>query len=274
MVLGAILGARLLVRIVVLILLLLLAPLVILSLLAGATMQKSMLTWPVPAPTRVAATQPDYLAAGWSISSPFGWRYDPTRRGQYELHEGVDLAGSMFCPGCQVPPLGDIEVVRVGWDWEWAADPLQEGAGVVVDMALQHPEEAGSVRIRYGHLQPYRVSVRTRSCTQTINCPYYQEDSAASVTVSCRGQVVETSQSVGERSYAYATPGMCTAVVAWPDGYMPQGPTTIPFDQQIVPGAASSDAAITFNAELPPPPTPTPVLTPTVVPLPSPPPTP
>jgi hypothetical protein len=268
MLLGAILGTRLIVRIVVLILLLLIAPLVILSLLAGTAMQKSMLTWPVAAPTRVAASQPDYLAAGWTISSLFGWRYDPTRPGQYELHEGVDLAGPMFCHGCEVPPMGDIEVAQVGWDQEWSADPLQEGAGVVVDMALQHPEEAGTVRLRYGHLQPYRVSVRTRSCTQTIDCPVYRPDSAGRVSVSCPGRVMQTARSRGMRAFAYATPGQCTASVSWPPEYIPQGVTTITFDQRIVPGAASSDAAITFNAQLPPPPPP---ITPTIsLPLPTP----
>jgi hypothetical protein len=57
-------------------------------------------------------------------------------------------------------------------------------------MTLQHPEEAGAVLIRYGHLQPYRVYVRTRSCTQTVDCPNYQPDAAGSVSVSCPGRVV------------------------------------------------------------------------------------
>jgi hypothetical protein len=228
---------------------------------ASAVTQKSSLTWPVAAPTRVAAQASDYRAIGWAVSSPFGWRPNPDQPGSWELHEGADLAGPMFCMGCEVPPLGDLEIMRVGWDQEWANDPLRSGAGVVVDMTLQHPEEAGDVRIRYGHLHPYRVYVRTRSCTQTVDCPSYQPDAAGSVSVSCPGRVVETGSGHAEHAYAYATPGSCTATVSWPDNYMPQSQTTVHFDQQIVPGVASSDAAITFNAHLPPP---SPPITPTV----------
>jgi hypothetical protein len=228
---------------------------------ASAVTQKSTLTWPVAAPTRVAAQASDYRASGWTVSSPFGWRPNPDQPGTWELHEGADLAGPMFCMGCEVPPLGDVEIVRVGWDQEWSDDPLRAGAGVVVDMTLQHPEEAGAVLLRYGHLQPYRVYVRTRSCTQTVDCPNYQPDLAGSVSVSCPGRVVQTGGGQVQRAYAYATPGACTASVSWPENYMPQGETTVRFNQQIVPGVASSDAAITFNAQLPPPPPP---ITPTV----------
>jgi hypothetical protein len=227
----------------------------------SAVVRKSTLTWPVVAPTRVALQHPDYATTGWTISSSFGWRPDPEHPGQWELHEGADLTGPMFCLGCLVPPLGDVAVAHVGWDQEWGTDPLRSGAGVVVDMDLQHPEEAGAIRIRYGHLQPYHVSVRTRSCTQTVDCPDYHNDDAGSVTITCPGRVVHTGQSHGTRAYAYATPGDCTARVSWPPNYLPQGDITIHFDQQIAPGVASSDVAITFNAQIPPPPPP---LTPTV----------
>jgi hypothetical protein len=223
---------------------------------ASAVTQKSTLTWPVAAPTRVAATAPEYDVTGWSISSPFGWRPNPDQPGEWELHEGIDLAGTMFCPGCAVPPLGDVMVAQVGWDQAWGDDPLHDGAGVVVDMQLQHPEEAGMVLVRYGHLQPYRVFVRTRSCTQTVDCPRYQADSQGSISVSCPGRVVVTARSRGERAYAYATPGVCTASVTWPSDYLPQGATTVTFDQRIIPSTASSDAAISFTAQIPPPPPP------------------
>jgi hypothetical protein len=229
---------------------------------AGAVTQKSTLTWPVAAPTRVAAAAPDYAASGWSVSSGFGWRPDVLHPGLWELHEGIDLAGPMFCPGCAVAPLGDILVSHVGWDQPWSNDPLHTGAGVVVDMSLQHPEEAGQLLLRYGHLHPYRVFVRTRSCTQTVDCPTYHVDSRGSVSINCPGPLVQTAHSRGQRAYAYATPGVCTASVGWPTEYLPHGPTTVTFDQRIVPGAASSDAAITFTAQLPPPPPP---ITPTVV---------
>jgi hypothetical protein len=242
--------------------------LILVTATVGAVTQKSTLTWPVAAPTRVSATAPDYSATGWTVSSPFGWRPNPERPGEWELHEGVDLAGPMFCPGCAVPPLGDVAVTHVGWDQEWASDPLHSGAGVVVDMQLQHPEEAGTMLVRYGHLQPYRVYVRTRSCTQTLDCPTYRADGKGSVNVRCPGRVVMSGRSRGESAYAYATPGVCIASVSWPENYLPQGATTVTFDQRIVPGAASSDAAITFHAQIPPPPPP---ITPTVgLPLPTP----
>jgi murein DD-endopeptidase MepM/ murein hydrolase activator NlpD len=112
---------------------------------ASAVLNKSTVTWPVVAPTQVAAGQTAYLATGWTISSPFGWRPNPDNPGEWELHDGIDLAGPMFCDGCAVPPMGDIEVVYVGWDRPSAVEPQNAGAGVVVDMTLQHPEEAGFV---------------------------------------------------------------------------------------------------------------------------------
>lgn len=119
---------------------------------ASAILNKSTVTWPVVAPTQVAAGQTAYLATGWTISSPFGWRPNPDNSGEWELHDGIDLARPMFCDGCAVPPMGDIAVVYVGWDQPYASEPQNAGAGVVVDMTLQHPEEAGAVLIRYGHL--------------------------------------------------------------------------------------------------------------------------
>jgi hypothetical protein len=231
---------------------------------ATAILNKSTVTYPVAAPTRVAAGQTDYLASGWTVSSPFGWRPDPDNPSAWELHEGIDLAGPMFCDGCAVPPMGDIEVIFVGWDKPYAAEPHNAGAGVVVDMVVQHPEEAGNVLIRYGHLQSYQVWIRTQTCTRTVDCPDYQDDDAGSVALECRGRVVRTERSTGMRGYRYATPGACSASVGWPSDYTPDGPVTVTFDQQIVPGEASSNATITFRAQKPPPPTPTP--TPTVTP--------
>lgn len=231
---------------------------------ASAVMQKSMLTWPVAAPTRVAGEQVAYAASGWTISSPFGWRPNHEQPGQWELHEGADLAGPMFCDGCAVPPLGDVEVAAVGWDQPYAAEPQLAGAGVVVDMQLQHPEEAGTVLIRYGHLQPYQVSVRTQTCTQLVDCPDYQDDDAGAISVTCPGTVVATDIGGATRSYVYATPGECVATVSWPPDLTPDGPTRFSFDQQIIEGQVSSNAAITFRAQRPPPPTPTPVATPVI----------
>jgi hypothetical protein len=132
-------------------------------------------------------------------------------------------------------------------------------------MTLQHPEESGAVLLRYGHLQPYEVWVRMQTCTQTVDCPNYQNDDAGDVSVSCPGSVTATDTSGATRGYIYATPGECTASVGWPSDFTPDGPIEITFDQQIAPGESSSNAAITFRAQRPPPPTPTPlpVLTPT-----------
>ena len=74
-----------------------------------------------------------------------------------------------------------------------------EGAGVVVDMTLQHPEESGAILLRYGHLQPYQVWVRTQTCTQTIDCPDYQDDDSGSVSVSCPGELVQVDGSSATR---------------------------------------------------------------------------
>ncbi len=243
---------------------LLLLPIVV----SSAVLTKSTIPWPVQAPTQVAAGQHDYMATGWTISSPFGWRPQPANPSAWELHEGIDLAGPMFCDGCAVPPLGDVAVVAVGWEQPAAAEPQHAGAGVVVDMTLQHPDEAGPVLLRYGHLQPYQVWVRTQTCTQTVDCPTYQDDAAGTVRVSCLDGVIATATNGATRHFIYATPGQCTASVSWPATFTPDGPLTIMFDQQIVPGESSRNAAITLRAQRPPPPTPTPspTVTPTVVP--------
>lgn len=231
-----------------------------------ALLQKSMFPWPVDAPTRVNASDPAYAATGWRIAQAFGWaprRDDP---GSYELREGIELVGDPFCMGCAVPPPLDIMVTQGGvrWDQEGADDPMTEGAGVVVEFELQHPEESGMLngeRIYglYGHLHPYRVHIRTQSCQQNVTCPDYRNTDAGAVSVTCQGRMVELSRGVGEVSYAYATPGRCQARVRWPARWTPDGPTVVTFDQQISPGRQSSDAAISFRAqEPPPPPTPTP----------------
>lgn len=232
-------------------------------LVASAILNKSTVVWPVAAPTQVAAAQTGYLATGWTVSSPFGWRPDPEHSGRWELHDGMDLAGPMFCDGCPVPPIGDVEIAAVGWDQPYAQEPQNAGAGVVVDMKLQHPEESGTVLIRYGHLQPYEVYVRTQSCTQTVDCPNYQDDDSGDVSITCPGEVVMTERSGATRSYVYATPGECRASVTWPSGYTPDGPTEFPFDQKIVAGESSRNAAITFRGQRPPPSTPTPLPLPT-----------
>lgn len=232
-------------------------------LIASAVVNKSTVVWPVAAPTQVSLAQNSYLATGWTITSPFGWRTTPSDPSQWELHDGIDLAGPMFCDGCSVPPMGDLEITNVDWDQPYADDPRTAGAGVIVDMQLQHPEESGTVLIRYGHLQPYRVWVRTQTCTQTIDCPTYQDDSSGSVSMNCAGTVVEESTSGGTSGFVYATPGECKATVNWPVDLIPDGPTEVVFDQQIVEGQSSSNAVITFRAQRPPRPTPT--LTPTPV---------
>ena len=233
----------------------------IITIVMGSGLQQSTLAWPVVAPTQVTADDATYLASGWSVSSPFGWRASLDTPDQYELHEGLDLVGPMFCDGCPVPPLGDVTVVGVGWDAPWAEDPLTTGAGVVVDMTMTNQDEAGDLQVRYGHLRPYYVHLRVQSCQQDVDCPDYQRDGAASLSVDCAGPLVETATSRGQVSYAYATPGPCTASVTWPDDYEPEGDLTVTFDQQITPGVVSHDAAITFRAQIPPPPPP---LTPTV----------
>jgi murein DD-endopeptidase MepM/ murein hydrolase activator NlpD len=176
------------------------------------------------------------------LSSPFGWRPNPDNPGAWELHDGIDLAGPMFCDGCAVPPMGDIAVVYVGWDQPYAVEPQNAGAGVVVDMTLQHPEESGAILLRYGHLQPYQVWVRTQTCTQTIDCPDYQDDDSGAVSVACPGEIVPVDGSGATRSYLYATPGECRASVGWPADFTPDGPVEISPDNTtrlLAPGAGA-----------------------------------
>jgi|GEM_PF-4157868 len=219
----------------------------------AAILNKSTVAWPVATPVEVGVG-PDYVATGWSMTSPYGWREDISDPSQYEFHDGMDLDGEMFCDGCRVPTMGDVEIVGIGWDDPSAADPLHAGAGVVVDMMLQHPQESGTIRIRYGHLKPFLVFVRTRSCQETVSCPGKTLDGAADVTVTCAGEVVtitDPPRPAGEYGFAYAEPGACTATVTWPAPYLPEGATTFVFDQQIVEGVESSNVAITFDAILP-----------------------
>lgn len=244
---------------------LLLLPMIV----ASAVLQKSTLTWPVVAPTQASATDPSYLVTGWTVSSGYGWRPDPDQPGAWEFHDGIDLTGPMFCDGCSVPPMGDVEIIAVSWDQSYAVEPHRAGLGVVVDMRLQEEAEAGRVIIRYGHLRPYEVWVRTQTCTETVDCPSYRDDAIGAVTVTCRGTVVQMADGP-IRHYWYATPGQCQASVAWPPDLTPDGPTEVAFDQQIRPGEASFNAAITFRAQYPPPPTPTPTPTPTISPYPPP----
>lgn len=237
-----------------------LAQILVLSLL-----QKSMFSWPIDAPTRVDSGDAAYIATGWSVASPFGWAANRESPGSYELREGVELVGDMFCMGCAVPPVLDLMVTQDGvrWDQEGADDPMTAGAGVVVEFEIQHPQESGMLDGEkayglYGHLQPYRVYVRTQSCQIAVSCPNYRNSSNGSVSVTCQGRVVETDRSRGQVAYAYATPGECKATVRWPRNWVPEGPTSVTFDQQIAPGQQSSDAAISFRAQQPAPPTPTP----------------
>ncbi len=238
-------------------------------LIASALLQKSTLVWPVVAPTQVVAGQTAYQAAGWTVRSPFGWRPNPDNPETWEFHEGIDLVGPTFCDGCPVPPVADSVVDRVGWDRPSAPDPLHSGMGVVVEVVVRHPEEAGVMRIQYGHLQSYQAWVRTQTCTQEVDCPYYVDEAVGEVQLHCPGDVVSEGRAGAVWSYRYATPGACRAWVVWPEGLTPEGPVSMTFDQQIVEGEESSNAAITFRAFYPPPPTPEPTVVPTPVPLPT-----
>lgn len=241
---------------------LLLLPLVVIPI----AFTKSMFPWPVAAPTQVSRATESYAVTGWSVSSGYGWRPNPEQPGTWEFHDGADLAGDPFCDGCPVPPMADVQIRSVGWDQPYAPEPQRAGLGVVVDMTLQSEAETGPVRIRYGHLQPYQVWVRTQTCTATVDCPRYRDDAVGTVTVTCLSTVAQVADGA-IRHYVYATPGQCRATVQWPRDLTPDGPTTVVFDQQIRPGVASYNAAITFRAQYPPPP-PTPTSTPTATPRP------
>lgn len=229
----------------------------------GVTLAQSMLTWPVATPRDAQGATP-YRAAGWRVAIPYGWVAEPG--GRYRLHEGITLVGEAICPGCPVAPMADVVVPPDGVQWDpESADPWRQGAGVVVTVEVQHPAESGGMdgaplMVRYGHLHPYRVFLRTQVCQQQVSCPIYEPTDQGIVTVQCAGPLVALPAPFGEYAYAYATPGQCRAQVVWPAGWTPVGPVAVTFDQQIVPGVAAADAAISFRAQAPPPPpTPTPL---------------
>ena len=241
---------------------------------------RSMLAWPVETPRR--SGDGAYRAGGWSIAVPYGWGADPDTPGGYRFSEGITLVGEGLCFGCAVPPLADLEVRSDGVRWEdgeGTGPPGRRGSGVVVEAEVQHPEESGDMAgaplvVRYGHLHPYYVYVRTQMCVREVSCPTnYEPTDVGVVSVACRGDLVPLPAPFGEQAYAYGAPGTCRASVVWPDDWIPDGPTEVLFDQQIVVGAASSDAAISFRAQAPPPP-PAPPPAPTPTPTPPPPPAP
>ena len=237
-----------------------------------AMLSKHMLVWPVPAPLAHDAAAPAYAASNWRVVSGFGWRADPTDPRQQQFHEGLTIAGPLLCAGCRVLATADVVIRDVRWDEAGATDPNRAGAGVIVEMALRNPDESGMLNpsdgstapliLTFGHLEPYRVYVRTVSCTQTVfgDCADYSDDARGRVDVVCQARVVRQPGAGARRTYTYATPGACTATVSWPAPvpggvtYAAEGPTTIRFDQRIRSGERAQDAAITFSAQRIPPP--------------------
>jgi hypothetical protein len=246
-------------------------------LVAVMVIARSMLAWPIETPRRVQ--DGPYRAAGWSIAVPYGWVADPDDPGAYRFHEGVTLVGEGLCAGCPAAPIADLEVRPHGVRWEDDANergpPGRRGSGVVVEAEVQHPgAESGSMNgqpliVRYGHLHPYYVYVRTQMCQRDVTCPTYEPTDAGVVQVTCAGDLIPLPAPFGEQVYAYGTPGTCRAQVTWPEDWIADGPTEVRFDQQIVPGSAAADAAISFRAQAPPP-TPTPTPPPSLLPTPSP----
>src|SRR5689334_4507509 len=99
---------------------------------AGAAFQSSTAVWPVPVATAADGT---YKASGWTISSRYGWRDDPSGGGA-EFHDGLDLAnpegGCPYGYHCGAPAMFDGHIQYVGWDMAASGDPSKTGGGELV----------------------------------------------------------------------------------------------------------------------------------------------
>jgi hypothetical protein len=105
----------LIIRILKIVVPILLGLLLLPILAASAILNKSTVTWPVAAPTQVAVGQTNYLATGWTISGPFGWRPNPDSTSEWELHDGIDLAGPMLSAGISPTPRSRRMLVLAWW---------------------------------------------------------------------------------------------------------------------------------------------------------------
>ncbi len=265
----------------------------------SAALQSSTIAWPVPVPAPGAAAE-GWLAGGWTVTSPFGWRDAGQPTGTLEFHDGVDLAGEPFCLRCPVPAIYDGEVSYVGWDQSAAAQPQQAGGGQIVKLDNgTHPERPWAypeMRALFAHLEPYRLHLqlqgriddpwdqeayRAERDYQPVGIGQLPDPGAGAILTSCQsatpgGKVpvfVWTRVGPGTYQALYDTPGSCTTTVEWPalgspwQGWRPDGASTQQWRTPVEVGVAAKDIALRFRATIvPPPPLPTPTAVPATTP--------
>lgn len=254
--------------------------------MAGAVFQSSTVVWPVPVATDTAG---GYRAAGWSVTSGFGWRADPLNPQQVEFHEGVDLAGQAFCRRCPAAALFDATVTYVGWDNPGAEQPHAAAGGQTVRItSAQEGFEA-----LYAHLEPYRLYVQLQGRIadrygryeaydgyQPVGHGELQPDMAdGEISVWCAGDMprfVPERVGPGTVMFTYDRPANCRTTVSWGqrgggwEGWIPDEPAGRPGEEvsltwqtPVDAGRAAGDVALRFRAHLvppPPPPTATPAI--------------
>ena len=263
----------------------------------GAAFQTTTAVWPVTVATDAAG---GYAAAGWAISSRYGWRDNP-QTGAAEFHDGIDLASQDgACPfgeHCGAPAMFDGTVQYVGWDLPADTDPSQAGGGELVVVSNGQNDH----QTLYAHLEPYRLYVQLQGRIednygrydsyrdyQPIGQGPLQPDLAnGSIEMTCLNDMpnfVPARDGPGTVVFLYDRPADCTTMVVWGErgggwrGWVADEPGTPSDDPHraelrwrtpLQTGLQAGDVALRFRAHLIPPPpppiTPTATLTPAPV---------
>ena len=242
----------------------------------GAAFQSSTAVWPVPVTTHAAG---GYRAAGWHITSRFGWRDNPFAPGTAEFHDGVDLAGPALCRRCPAASMFDGQVTYVGWDSPGDARPDAAAGGQTVRIE----SGGGAYEVLYAHLEPYRLYVQLQGRIADRHGRYDAYDAYqpvgqgelapdGEIAIACDGDLpdfVPTRIGPGTLMFTYDRPATCRTTVRWGErgggweGWTPDGPVALAWSTPVDVGRAAGDVALRFRAHLvppPPPPTATPVV--------------
>jgi cell wall-associated NlpC family hydrolase len=247
----------------------------------GAVFQTSTAVWPVPVATD---TSGGYRAAGWSVTSGFGWRANPFDPTAAEFHDGLDLAGPAFCRRCPAASLFDATVTYVGWDDPSAEHPEATAGGQTVRIESGGQE----YEVLYAHLEPYRLHVQLQGRIrdsygrydeygdyQPVGYGELQPDMGdGAISIACEGDMprfVATRTAPGTVLFSYDRPATCRTSVSWGrrgdgwDGWIPDEPAgregesvSLAWRTPLESGRSAGDVALRFRAHLvPPPPPPT-----------------
>ncbi|AYY12993.1 hypothetical protein EF847_10055 [Actinobacteria bacterium YIM 96077] len=160
----------------------------------------------------------------WRLTSPFGWRTDPTNPDSRELHPGVDLAAA---DGTPIYAIADGHVTR--------AETTSSGLGIIT---LIHTIRGDTIASVYMHMWDYGIHVRTGQHVQ------------AGQHI---GDVGSSGRSTGPHLHLEIRPGGPTADAVDPMPWLEQHGATHPdSDETADPGHCHPDV----GGELPPAPQP------------------